>query len=52
MSLLPWPGTAERLAATDGRQVRVLRTQTARFGNDSDAQDAIFSTCQVLSVAW
>jgi hypothetical protein len=38
-------------SATDGRQVRVLRTQTARFANDSDAQDAIFSTCQVLSVA-
>jgi hypothetical protein len=39
------------LSATDGRLVRVLRTQTARFGNDADAQDAIFSTCQVLSVA-
>jgi len=39
------------LSATDGRPVRVLRTQTARFGNDADAQDAIFSTCQVLSVA-
>ena len=39
------------LSAADGRLVRVLRTQTARFGNDSDAQDAIFSTCRVLSVA-
>jgi hypothetical protein len=39
------------LSATDGRLVRVLRTQTTRFGNDADAQDAIFSTCQVLSVA-
>jgi hypothetical protein len=39
------------LSATDGRLVRVLRTQTARFGNDADAQDAIFSTCQVLSAA-
>ncbi len=29
----------------------MLRAQTARFGNDADAQDAIFSTCQVLSVA-
>jgi hypothetical protein len=27
----------------------VLRTQTTRFGND--AADAVFSTCQVLSVA-
>ena len=39
------------LSATKGRQVRVLRTQTARFGNDADAQDAVMSTCQVLSVA-
>jgi hypothetical protein len=38
------------LSATDGQLVRVLRTQTARFGNDADAQDAVFSTCQVLSV--
>jgi len=38
------------LSATDGRLVRVLRTQTARFGNDADAQDAILSACQVLSV--
>jgi hypothetical protein len=39
------------LSATDGRLVRVLRTQTARFGNDAAAQDAVFSTCRVLSVA-
>ena len=39
------------LSATDGRLVRVLRAQTARFGNDADAQDAVFSTCQVLAVA-
>jgi len=39
------------LSATNGRLVRVLRTQTARFGNDADAQDAVLSTCQVLSVA-
>ena len=39
------------LSAANGRQVRVLRTQTARFGNDADAQDAIMSECQVLSVA-
>jgi hypothetical protein len=39
------------LSATSGQLIRVLRTQTARFGNDADAQDAIFSTCQVLSVA-
>jgi hypothetical protein len=39
------------LSAADGRLVRVLRTQTARFRNDADAMDAVFSTCQVLSVA-
>jgi len=39
------------LSATDGRLVRVLRTQTARFPDDADAQDAILTTCQVLSVA-
>jgi len=39
------------LSATDGRLLRVLRTQTARFPNDADAQDAILTTCQVLSVA-
>jgi hypothetical protein len=39
------------LSAADGRLVRVLRTQTARFGNDADAADAAFSQCQALSVA-
>jgi hypothetical protein len=39
------------LSAADGRLVRVLRTQTARFGNDADAEDAAYSQCQVLSVA-
>ena len=39
------------LSAADGRLVRVLRTQTARFGTDADAADAVFSQCQVLSVA-
>jgi hypothetical protein len=39
------------MSATDGRPIRVLRTQTARFGNDADAQDATYSMCQVLSVA-
>jgi hypothetical protein len=29
----------------------VLRTQTARFSNDADAADAVFSSCRVLSVA-
>jgi hypothetical protein len=39
------------LSAANGRLVRVLRTQTARFGNDADAADAVSSTCRVLSVA-
>jgi len=39
------------LSTADGRLVRVLRTQTAWFGNDADAADAVFSQCQVLSVA-
>jgi hypothetical protein len=39
------------LSAANGRLVQVLRTQTAQFRNDADAQDAVFSTCQVLSVA-
>ena len=39
------------LSATNGRLVRVLRTETARFGNDADAADAAFSQCQALSVA-
>jgi hypothetical protein len=38
-------------SATNGQLIRVLRTQTARFGNDADAADAVFSQCQVLSVA-
>ena len=38
------------LSATNGRLIRMLRTQTARFPNDADAQDATLSTCQVLSV--
>jgi len=38
------------LSAADGRLVRVLRTQTARFPGDAGAQDAILSACQVLSV--
>jgi hypothetical protein len=39
------------LSAANGRLVRVLRTQTARFSNDADAADAVFSSCRVLSVA-
>jgi hypothetical protein len=39
------------LSATDGRVLRVLRTQTSRFPDDAAAQDAILTTCQVLSVA-
>jgi hypothetical protein len=39
------------LSATNGRLIRVLRTQTARFPDDADAQDAILATCQVLAVA-
>lgn len=39
------------LSATDGRLVRVLRTQTARYPNGADARDAAFLMCQVLSVA-
>jgi hypothetical protein len=39
------------LSATDGRLVRVLRSQTARFGSDAAAADAVLSRCQVLSVA-
>jgi hypothetical protein len=46
-------GTARivELSAADGRLVRVLRTQTARFRTGADVQDAIRSACQVLSVA-
>jgi len=39
------------LSAADGRLVRVLRTQTARFPSDAGARDAIASACQVLAVA-
>ena len=39
------------LSAANGQLIRVLRTQTARFGNDADAADAVFSQCQALSVA-
>jgi hypothetical protein len=39
------------LSAANGQLIRVLRTQTARFGNHADAADALFSQCQVLSVA-
>jgi hypothetical protein len=44
-------GTAQiiELSPATGQVVRVLRTQTTRFGNNADVQDAIFSTCQVLS---
>jgi len=44
-------GTAQviELSPATGRMVRVLRTQTTRFGNNADVQDAISSTCQVLS---
>jgi len=44
-------GTARiiELSPATGRAVEVLRTQTTRFGNNADVQDAIFSTCRVLS---
>jgi hypothetical protein len=44
-------GTAKiiELSPATGRVVEVLRTQTTRFGNNADVQDAIFSTCRVLS---
>lgn len=44
-------GTARivELSPATGRVVEVLRTQTTRFGNSADVQDAIFSTCRVLS---
>ncbi len=51
----PRPDTATarvvELSAADGRLIRVLRTQTARFRTRADVQDAIQSTCRVLSVA-
>jgi len=37
------------LSPATGRAVEVLRTQTTRFGNNADVQDAISSTCRVLS---
>lgn len=37
------------LSAADGRLLRVLRTQTERFANTADEQDAIDATCSVLS---
>jgi hypothetical protein len=39
------------LSAANGRLIRVLRTQTARFPDDADAQVAVLATCQVLAVA-
>jgi len=39
------------LSAADGRPIRVLRTQAARFRDGADVQDAISSQCRVLSVA-
>lgn len=44
-------GTAQimELSPATGRVVKVLRTQTTRFGNNADVQDAISSTCRVLS---
>jgi hypothetical protein len=40
-----------QLSATNGQLIRVLRTQSARFGTDRAAQAFVFSPCQVLSVA-
>lgn len=37
------------LSAADGRLVRVLRTQTARFRTEADAAAAVAAQCQVLS---
>jgi hypothetical protein len=53
MTVSPAAATARvvELPATDGRLVRVLQMQTAPFPDDADAQDAILSMCQVLSVA-
>jgi hypothetical protein len=44
-------GTARimELSPATGRVVEVLRTQTTRFGNNADVEDAISSTCRVLS---
>jgi hypothetical protein len=38
------------LSAADGQLVRVLRTQTTRFANATDEQDALDESCAVLSV--
>jgi hypothetical protein len=37
------------LSAADGQLVRVLRTQTTRFANATDEQDALDESCAVLS---
>jgi hypothetical protein len=44
-------GTAQimELSPATGRVVEVLRRQTTRFGNHADVQDAISSSCRVLS---
>jgi hypothetical protein len=39
------------LSAANGQLIRVLRTQTTRFGNDVDATGAVTLQCEVLSVA-
>jgi hypothetical protein len=39
------------LSAGNGQLIRVLRTQTTRFGNDVDATGAVTLQCEVLSVA-
>jgi hypothetical protein len=38
------------LSAADGQLVRVLWTQTTRFANGADEQDALTAACAVLSV--
>ncbi len=44
-------GTAQiiELDPATGRVVEVMRSQTARFGNNADVRDAISGTCRVLS---
>ena len=37
--------------AGNGQLIRVLRTQTTRFGNDVDATSAVTLQCEVFSVA-
>jgi hypothetical protein len=39
------------LSAANGQLIRVLRTQTTRFGNDVAATGAVTLQCEVLSVA-